>query len=78
MKRKSIFLKKCLINSIKREGKESVMPLENPEELPSIIKDIVNKDDWVIFLGAGDITNWARKLPQSLEVIFNANNEGGL
>ncbi len=67
-----------LINSIKREGKESVMPLENPEELPSIIKDIVNKDDWVIFLGAGDITNWARKLPQSLEVIFNANNEGGL
>ena len=60
-----------LIDSIKSEGKENVLSLENPEELPGIIKDIANKGDWVICLGAGDITNWARELPQGLKLLLD-------
>jgi UDP-N-acetylmuramate--alanine ligase len=56
-----------LIEAIKATGHRSVQPLSSPEELAKLIQLIAIPNDLVVCLGAGNITYWARKLPQELE-----------
>ena len=37
------------------------------DDLPSILKNIVKKDDYVIFMGAGSISNWIREIGKKLK-----------
>ena len=39
------------------------------EDLPRVIADIAGEGDFVICLGAGNITNWAHALPGRLEAL---------
>ncbi|MAR79449.1 MAG: UDP-N-acetylmuramate--L-alanine ligase [Rhodospirillaceae bacterium] len=58
--------KDTLIKGISDHGHRNVFPLNDYEELPSIINDLANSNDSVIFLGAGSISQWANDLPAQI------------
>jgi UDP-N-acetylmuramate--alanine ligase len=60
--------KEVLITSIKQLGYcQDVRALDNAEQLAKLILSVSNKNDIVLCLGAGNITNWAASLPQEIE-----------
>ncbi|MDD9900197.1 MAG: UDP-N-acetylmuramate--L-alanine ligase [Alphaproteobacteria bacterium] len=56
-----------LAAGIKKTGIKDVRTINGPDELPALIRDIARPGDFVIFLGAGNITQWAYALPPALE-----------
>ena len=42
------------------------MAMPSPDVLPAMVKDIVTPGDYVVCLGAGNITQWAYALPEQL------------
>ncbi len=62
--------KEHLVESIKALGHRHADVLPSPETLASIIAEHAHGGDYVICLGAGNITNWAYALPAQLETIF--------
>ncbi len=56
-----------LIEGMKRFGHRRALPLNSPADLPAMIAEEARSGDLVVFLGAGDITNWAYALPGQLE-----------
>ncbi len=56
-----------LAAGIVRHGHRDVKILENPAQLPQMIAGLAEPGDFVICLGAGDITKWAHALPGELE-----------
>ena len=58
--------KDTLIKGICDHGHRNVLPLNDYEELPSIINDLAQSNDSVIFLGAGSISQWANDLPAQI------------
>ncbi|WP_296817606.1 UDP-N-acetylmuramate--L-alanine ligase [Brevundimonas sp.] len=61
--------KQALVEGIRRFGHLHVEALEGPEALAGIVKSEARPDDLVVFLGAGDITQWAYALPAQLEAL---------
>lgn len=61
-----IFNTKKLIESLKIRLETRVEYLDKHENLPYIIERLCSYGDLVVFLGAGDITSWARSLPAKL------------
>jgi len=57
----------ALVASIKAHGHRRALALPSPDVLPAMIKDIVAPGDYVVCLGAGNITQWAYALPEQLE-----------
>ncbi|HMK88928.1 MAG TPA: UDP-N-acetylmuramate--L-alanine ligase [Methylocystis sp.] len=57
----------ALVASIKAHGHRRALAMPSPEVLPAMIKDIAAPGDYVVFLGAGNITQWAYALPEQLE-----------
>jgi UDP-N-acetylmuramate--alanine ligase len=56
--------KESLAKSIRELYKDKkTQPLKSWEDLPDIIKESCKTNDIVLFLGAGDITKWAYKVP---------------
>ncbi|MCC6983653.1 MAG: UDP-N-acetylmuramate--L-alanine ligase, partial [Bauldia sp.] len=55
-----------LIDGLRTRGHRHVEPLESPSELKSRIAELARPGDFVVFLGAGSITNWAYALPGEL------------
>lgn len=56
----------ALVQGIRARGHRDVIALEGPEALSNVIKKIVKQGDYVVFLGAGNITQWAYALPGEL------------
>lgn len=56
-----------LIDSMRSHGHRHVVPLNSPDDLPALIRDLARPLDYVVCLGAGSITNWANALPGQLE-----------
>jgi len=52
---------------MKTRGHRQVQSIDGPEELPVLIKELAEPGDFVICLGAGNITQWAYALPQQLQ-----------
>ncbi len=50
-------------------GHKSVMPMESPQRLASLVAGLAKPGDYVICLGAGTITQWAYALPGELEAL---------
>ncbi len=48
-------------------GHKSVIALEGPHQLAGIVAGLAKPGDYVICLGAGNITQWAYALPGELE-----------
>ncbi|MGH7005848.1 MAG: glutamate ligase domain-containing protein, partial [Alphaproteobacteria bacterium] len=57
------------VEGIRARGHRNVKGLEKPEDLPRLINDIAGPGDYVICLGAGNITAWAHALPGQLKAL---------
>jgi UDP-N-acetylmuramate--alanine ligase len=57
----------ALVEGLRRAGHRHVRPLEGPAELAAIVAEEAHPGDFVICLGAGDVTAWAHALPGALE-----------
>ncbi|MFV0279566.1 MAG: UDP-N-acetylmuramate--L-alanine ligase [Rhodoblastus sp.] len=58
--------KNDLVAAITAHGHRQALPLPGPEALPAMVKEIAQPGDYVVFLGAGNITQWAYALPAQL------------
>ena len=57
-----------LVDGLARHGHRNVQTVSR-DDIAKILHEHLEKDDMVVFLGAGDITNWANELPQKLAEI---------
>jgi UDP-N-acetylmuramate--alanine ligase len=46
-----------------------VIPLENSAALAGVVRGLASKGDYVVCLGAGNITQWAYALPGELKAL---------
>ena len=56
----------ALVTGLKSHGHRDARPLSAPEDLPAMIDGLAAAEDYVICLGAGNITAWANDLPGQL------------
>ncbi len=61
--------KASLAEGIRRHGHRDVRELPGPDALAGMVADVARSGDFVICLGAGDVTKWAYALPGQLEVL---------
>jgi UDP-N-acetylmuramate--alanine ligase len=59
--------KLALVEGLKAHGHREVIALPAKTDLPHMIAKIARPNDFVICMGAGDITSWAYALPAQLE-----------
>lgn len=73
--------KDTLVEGLRERGHRTVVALENPEALATVIDQTAMPGDYVVCLGAGSISAWANALPDELRVIRGhtreAANDGG-
>jgi UDP-N-acetylmuramate--alanine ligase len=58
--------RESLVTAVRARGHRPVISLEHPRELAGIVKGLAKPGDYVICLGAGNITQWAYALPGDL------------
>jgi UDP-N-acetylmuramate--alanine ligase len=58
--------KEALVAAIKAHGHRQALALAGPEDLPEVIRGLARPGDYVVLLGAGNITQWAYALPEQL------------
>ncbi len=58
-----------LVAAIKARGHRNVLVLADEGQLASLIKNLARQDDYVVCMGAGNITNWAYALPNELAAL---------
>lgn len=56
-----------LVAGLRARGHRRVATLDEPTQLAGMIKDIAHAGDYVVCLGAGNITQWAYALPGELK-----------
>ena len=56
----------ALAEAIGRHGHADARYLPSPDDLPALVRAIAKPGDYVIVLGAGSNTYWAKKLPSQL------------
>ncbi len=57
----------ALVEGLRARGHRSVVPLPGPEHLAEMVHAIARPGDFVVCLGAGNITQWAATLPGELQ-----------
>jgi UDP-N-acetylmuramate--alanine ligase len=55
-----------LIAAIKARGHRQALALQSPADLAGVIRELAKPGDYVVLLGAGNITQWAYALPGEL------------
>ncbi len=58
-----------LVDGLRASGHRSVVPLESPDHLAEMVHAIAKPGDFVVCLGAGNITAWAHALPAQLAAL---------
>ena len=61
-----------LVAGLRARGHRNVMALDESQALAGLIKGIANAGDYVVCLGAGNITQWAYALPGELAALGKA------
>ena len=56
----------ALIEGLRAHGHRAVVPLSDPAHLAEMVHNIARPGDYVVCLGAGNITQWAHALPAEL------------
>ena len=56
----------ALVEGLRARGHRSVVPLPGPDSLAEMVHAIAKPNDYVVCLGAGNITQWAYALPKEL------------
>ena len=59
----------ALVEGLRARGHRSVVPLASPDHLAEMVHAIARSGDFVICLGAGNITQWAAALPGQLTAL---------
>jgi UDP-N-acetylmuramate--alanine ligase len=59
----------ALAQGLRDRGHRDVYQIDDPDELPRLLRGLARDGDFVIFLGAGNITQWAHALPGQLAVL---------
>jgi UDP-N-acetylmuramate--alanine ligase len=59
----------ALVQGLRARGHRQVIPLEAPQELAGLVRRLARAGDIVVFLGAGNITQWAYALPGELAAL---------
>lgn len=59
----------ALVSRLKTGGHRDVRLIDGPSDLAPLIKTIGKEGDFLLCLGAGNITQWAAALPKELEVL---------
>jgi UDP-N-acetylmuramate--alanine ligase len=54
---------------LRAHGHRDVVPLENPAGLARVVRTLAGRGDYVVCLGAGNITQWAYALPNELKAL---------
>jgi hypothetical protein len=49
-----------------------VLALQSPADIAGMVREVAKPGDYVVFLGAGTITNWAYALPGELAAMDGA------
>jgi UDP-N-acetylmuramate--alanine ligase len=57
----------ALVAGVRAAGHRDVRAIEGPAEIAPLIRELAKPGDVVVFLGAGNITQWAYALPGELE-----------
>jgi UDP-N-acetylmuramate--alanine ligase len=63
------FDRDTLVQAIRARGHRQAIPLEGPQQLAGIVKRLARPGDYVVCLGAGNITQWAYALPGELSAL---------
>jgi UDP-N-acetylmuramate--alanine ligase len=58
-----------LVTAIRARGHRQVIPLPGQPELAGIVKELAKPGDYVVCLGAGNITQWAYSLESELKAL---------
>ncbi len=58
-----------LVAGIRARGHRHVVPLDRPGSLAGIVASVARPGDYVVCLGAGNITQWAYALPGELAAL---------
>ncbi|HEX5325367.1 MAG TPA: cyanophycin synthetase, partial [Acetobacteraceae bacterium] len=66
----------ALVDGLRACGHRSVVPLPSPTRLAEMIYAIAKPGDFVVCLGAGNITQWAAALPGELAALQAARRAG--
>jgi UDP-N-acetylmuramate--alanine ligase len=66
----------ALVEGLRARGHRSVVPLPTPDLLAEMIVAIAKPGDFVVCLGAGNVTQWAAALPAELTALQNARRGG--
>jgi UDP-N-acetylmuramate--alanine ligase len=59
----------ALVEGLRAHGHRQVVALTDPAHLAEMVHAIARQGDYVICLGAGNITQWAAALPQQLQAL---------
>jgi UDP-N-acetylmuramate--alanine ligase len=59
----------ALVEGLRARGHRRVVPLPAPGRLAEMVHAIAKPGDFVVCLGAGNITQWAADLPQELAAL---------
>ena len=62
----------ALVAGMKSGGHRNTRYIASPQEIAPIVAELAKPGDYVIFLGAGSITQWAYALPGELEALAGA------
>ena len=55
-----------LVTAIRAVGHRDARVISGPSDIPAIVRNLARPGDFVVFLGAGNITQWAYALPAEL------------
>jgi UDP-N-acetylmuramate--alanine ligase len=58
-----------LIAGLRARGHRHVIGLDGPQQLAGLVRNIAQPGDYVVCLGAGNITQWAYALPDELAAL---------
>ena len=58
--------REALVAAVKAHGHRQVMSLSRPDDIAPLVRSLAQPGDYVVFLGAGNITQWAYALPGQL------------
>ncbi len=67
--------REALVEGLRRHGHRHVLPLGHKDDLAKRIAAMAGPGDYVVCLGAGDITSWAYALPGQLDLIFEKDKK---
>ncbi|PKU22689.1 UDP-N-acetylmuramate--L-alanine ligase [Telmatospirillum siberiense] len=59
----------ALVSGLLSRGHRKAVALSSPQELPALLHGLAKPGDFIVCLGAGNITTWANALPSQLDAI---------